>query len=272
MRAEDDLAFTYTEATCNHGNIWTNPQAWKNCVETKYCPQPPVMEQGGTVFANNTGNKYGAVCLGMDEDEPVPTTCPLVYVQYEKATHNYKLWVETETGRADTAFFLIQFDAPILDINFTSAGSWQSTFVPQVVAIHADIRLDPESKTAIEFSVDFDHGFSTACIEDIHCDLCDKAQRKASNEVPSDCSQFVAENLANLSRETFYKENTTWPYQTKLDFRCPPGKAFELQDASGSPVNSITVECGWDSTWTWDPVSSNGQLPQCKCKNWIESI
>ena len=153
-----------------------------------------------------------------------------------------------------------------------SGGSWEGTFAPQVVAIYADTRLDPESKTAIEFSVDFDHGFSTVCIEDIHCDLCDKAQRKASNEVPSDCSHFVAENLANISQETFFKENTTWPYQTKLDYRCPPGKAFELQDASGSPVNSITVECGWDTTWTWDPLTTNGQLPACKCKKWIESF
>ena len=64
--------------------------------------------------------------------------------------------------------------------------------------------------------------------------------------------------------ETFYRENTTWPYEAKLDYRCPPGKAFELQDGSGSFVNSITVECGWDMLWTWNPPTTNGQLLPCK--------
>ena len=81
---------------------------------------PPTIEQGGTVFANSTGNKYGAVCLGNDAVEPVPTTCPLVTVQHiVNATGNsshYKLWVETDTGRADTVYFQIQFDTPVLDI------------------------------------------------------------------------------------------------------------------------------------------------------------
>ena len=50
----------------------------------KYCPEPPTIEQGGTVFANSTGNKYGAVCLGNDSEEPVPTACPLVTVQHDR--------------------------------------------------------------------------------------------------------------------------------------------------------------------------------------------
>ena len=35
MKAEDDLAFTYAEATCNSGNVWTNLPIWKTCVESK---------------------------------------------------------------------------------------------------------------------------------------------------------------------------------------------------------------------------------------------
>ena len=30
--------------------------------------------------------------------------------------NDYKLWVETDTRRADTVYFQIQFDAPVLDI------------------------------------------------------------------------------------------------------------------------------------------------------------
>ena len=91
----------------------------------KYCPVPPTIEQGGTVFANSTGNKYGAVCLGNDEVDPVPTACPLVTVQHEKVEQDpitaaglsrYKLWVETDTNRADTVYFQIKFDAPVIDI------------------------------------------------------------------------------------------------------------------------------------------------------------
>ena len=47
---------------------------------------PPTIDEGGTVFANSTGNKYGAVCLGSNRtaEEPVPTTCPFVSVEFER--------------------------------------------------------------------------------------------------------------------------------------------------------------------------------------------
>ena len=36
MKAEDDLSFTYTEATCTTGNEWdTDATEWKTCVESK---------------------------------------------------------------------------------------------------------------------------------------------------------------------------------------------------------------------------------------------
>ena len=58
----------------------------------KYCPEPPTIEQGGTVFANITGNKYGAACLGNDAEDPVPTICPMVSVQHEKQQGIFKIF------------------------------------------------------------------------------------------------------------------------------------------------------------------------------------
>ena len=76
-----------------------------------------------------------------------------------------------------------------------SGGSWEETFAPQVVAIYADIGLDPESEKAVEFSVHFDPVYSTACIEEIKCARCDKYEH-----TPWDCSPFVTENLAITSK------------------------------------------------------------------------
>ena len=47
------------------------------------------------------------------------------------------------------------------------------------------------SQKAVEFMVQFDPDYSTACIEDIQCARCDK------NNWNLDCAPFVAENLAN---------------------------------------------------------------------------
>ena len=63
-----------------------------------------------------------------------------------------------------------------------------------MVAIYADIGLDPVSVKAVEFSVQFDPVYSTACIEDIKCERCNK-----NNWPNRDCSPFVPEILANTS-------------------------------------------------------------------------
>ena len=76
-----------------------------------------------------------------------------------------------------------------------SGGSWEGTFAPQVVAIYADIGLDPESEKAVEFSVHFDPVYSTACIEEIRCARCNKYEWNRR-----DCSPFVTENLAITSK------------------------------------------------------------------------
>ena len=79
-------------------------------------------------------------------------------------------------------------------LQFPSGGSWERTFAPEVVSIYSDIRLDPVSIRAVEFSVQFDGYYSSACIEDIKCERCDK------RDWNWDCSSFVTENLANTSK------------------------------------------------------------------------
>ena len=38
------------------------------------------------------------------------------YIVNATGNSHYKLWVETDTRRADTVYFQIQFDTPVLDI------------------------------------------------------------------------------------------------------------------------------------------------------------
>ena len=43
-------------------------------------------------------------------------TLKVIYSINAAGLSHYKLWVETDTQRADTVFFQIQFDAPVTDI------------------------------------------------------------------------------------------------------------------------------------------------------------
>ena len=52
------------EATCIEGTQWTEPATWQTCTDTNYCPVPPNGEAGSAVYANSTGNRFGAVCRG----------------------------------------------------------------------------------------------------------------------------------------------------------------------------------------------------------------
>ena len=125
MRSQIDLAFTTQEATCIEGTDWTPPSTWETCTDTNYCPVPPNGEPGSSVYANSTGNRFGAVCRGsnisagvdIDGREPLHE-CPLVDVEYRysksvSGSAHYRLWVTTDTTRADKVFFQIQFDAPV---------------------------------------------------------------------------------------------------------------------------------------------------------------
>ena len=62
-------------------------------ITAKYCPVPPTIEQGGTVFANSTGNKYGAVCVGNDTAKPVRTNCSLITIQHEKSKFHFNFTI-----------------------------------------------------------------------------------------------------------------------------------------------------------------------------------
>ena len=55
----------------------------------QYCDIPPNGEEGMLIFANSTGNRFGAVCLGSKISptlvagrEPLRTECGTIYVEY----------------------------------------------------------------------------------------------------------------------------------------------------------------------------------------------
>ena len=86
---------------------------------------PPNGEPGSLIYANSTGNRFGAICRGsyispgIDTDGREPLhECPLVDIEYRynkniTGSAHYRLWVTTDTTRADKVFFQIQFDAPV---------------------------------------------------------------------------------------------------------------------------------------------------------------
>ena len=66
------------------------------------------------------------------------------------------------------------YNYPNLVDNSTDAfndtvAMYSRTFSAQVVAIYKDLKLDPQQTEAIEFVVNFDPQYSTACVEKIAC-------------------------------------------------------------------------------------------------------
>ena len=62
----------------------------------------------------------------------------------------------------------------LVDINSTDAfndtlAMYNMTFSDQVVGIYKDLKLDPQQTEAIEFVVNFDPQYATACVEKIAC-------------------------------------------------------------------------------------------------------
>ena len=62
----------------------------------------------------------------------------------------------------------------LIDINSTDAfndtlAMYNMTFSDQVVGIYKDLKLDPQQTEAIEFVVNFDPQYATACVEKIAC-------------------------------------------------------------------------------------------------------
>ena len=112
-------------ATCNDSNVWTAPASdeWELCIDSKskwdhqgspyflkkssiihfpaeYCDIPPNGQEGMLIFANSTGNRFGAVCLGskispnLTPGHPdtslfdkhlaeLSTECGTIYVEYK---------------------------------------------------------------------------------------------------------------------------------------------------------------------------------------------
>jgi hypothetical protein len=35
MKSQSNFDFTFQEATCNTGNIWTSPSTWEQCTDSK---------------------------------------------------------------------------------------------------------------------------------------------------------------------------------------------------------------------------------------------
>ena len=76
-----------------------------------------------------------------------------------------------------TTLYSIDFNGynyPYLVDNSTDAfndtvAMYNRTFSAQVVGIYKDLKLDPQQTEAIDFVVNFDPQYATACIEKIAC-------------------------------------------------------------------------------------------------------
>ena len=257
MRSRSNLAFSTQEATCTEGTQWVEPATWENCTDTNYCPVPPNGVAGSVVFANSTGNRFGAVCRGSDISaglvdgvEPL-AECPNVEVKYANNRNvtgsvHYSLFVTTDSTRADSTFFQIQFDAPVTGVDFNgynypdlvdpasafndTDAEYHATLAPQVVGIYKYLKLDPLQTRAIDFVVNFDPQYATACIEKIVCSR--EAKGPGESWITYELrTTFREDQLAALQAETFFEQNVTWPYETSLEYHCPKAQAYE--DAGG---------------------------------------
>ena len=165
--------------------------------------------------------------------------------------------------RADKLFFTFQFDAPVLNVTATSFGnetlSAKAMYVPtgseQVVGIYTEFSLDPESTAVMDVIITFPEEYSTLCLEVANCSRCSR------DEVG--CDSLIRNEVLALANMSFYEPGKKWMYDTKLDYQCPPGKAFQLGPDNIS-VNQ-TLACQWDQSWT--PPGSNMTCIWTHCVN-----
>ncbi len=134
-----------------------------------------------------------------------------------------------------------------------TSTNFETTFAPQVVGVYEELGLDPVSTKDLEFEVEFDGDYSTACIEDMECGMCDRYAD------PAGCSGFYPEQKSALHDDPLFTPGVQWPYDTQLEYRCAPARAFEKAD--GSQHQSLTKSCQWDGTW-----SPDNTLPKCVCE------
>ena len=139
-------------------------------------------------------------------------------------------------------------------------SSYATTFAPQVVGVYKYIKLTQTSEGVIEFIVNFDSDYSTACIEKIWCSSEDRNDSPLSFTLYEADTSFFDKHLADLSEDTFFEPNVTWTYETSLEYRCP--KAMSFEDDSLLQ----TFQCEWDGNWT----SSQTTLKACKWTHCID--
>ena len=143
---------------------------------------------------------------------------------------------------------------------FDTEANYNLTFAPQVVAIYKYTSLDPQENGVIEFIVNFDPDYSTACIEKIWCSSEDRNELPLTYTLYQTDTSFYDKHLVDLSEDTFFEPNATWTYETLLDYHCPIAMAFE------DDSTSQTFKCQWDGNWDQSPWS----LQACKWTHCVD--
>ena len=132
---------------------------------------------------------------------------------------------------------------------FDTEANYNLTFAPQVAVIYKYTSLDPQENGVIEFIVNFDPDYSTACFEKIWCSSEDRNELPLSYNLYMTDTSFYDKHLADLKEDTFFEPNATWTYETLLEYRCPIAMAFEDNSTSQK------FECKWDGNWDQSPWS-----------------
>ncbi len=74
----------------------------------------------------------------------------------------------------------------------------------------------------------------------------------------SECDTFQADHTSAVAVGPEFKEDSKWPYETVLEYYCPPGMAFKTANGGTSAVHTMT--CNWNATWV-----ETAELPDCIC-------
>jgi hypothetical protein len=58
--------------TCEQGKTHSSTTFYLLIISANWCPVPPDVEEGGAIYANSTGNKFGVVCRGSNGTDEHP--------------------------------------------------------------------------------------------------------------------------------------------------------------------------------------------------------
>ena len=65
LKFKPDFDQVDVRTTCLPGNLWSpNPPSWEFCTETKHCPLPPTVTNGGSVTVLSSGFRFNKECPG----------------------------------------------------------------------------------------------------------------------------------------------------------------------------------------------------------------